>query len=661
MKMRSHVHLPLALAAAALLGSCQDYNFSTVNYCLIQPGTERVTLSDVSTADILFVVDDSGSMGGEQAKLAASFQAFVDSLKASNVARVAAQLEPIDFHIAVTTTSVFLNAPTTATCSTSCGGAAGQRVCCDSVNNQPLPVSKTCGKDADCSSGHSCRTDCLGRSGEATCCSAAAAAPELVAQACPAVGQPCGKLQNRYVVPRSARLCSGGTDCAHGPDPAAPNPAPAGYACRSTCLGLAGQSACCTDQGVTWRDETCVLGVGKEGALYPRGDFVRAGTNPRVLHFTKDLFCPGVPPGTVCGPRNDAAIDALVTQFKQNVNVGTCGSGQEQGLEAARRAIQKALNSNATPRPADVQPDLQPGEWLHDKSKLVVVFVGDEDDCSGPEDASTGVIFAVSGTDACFLDAQLPAEQQRQYKLQQYADFLTTLNRPVAGAFIVSAKSETCVDDACKADLCCDTACTGNGSCGSSTCGGQAPGTRFLALKDLIRKGADTVAGSVCDPGDAANPGFSTILKRVAEVVKQPSGLKLPTQPASATLTVLRIAGANGKTRKTCYGPAPKGTTQAQAEGASPPYDWWFTDGSDTNRAATGPTRFVYINRSNRACEANPGETYSADYLGLLPAIDGCASAVDCAAAIGGTADDWTCAGYEAGVSRGSCVCGSSP
>jgi hypothetical protein len=258
--------------------------------------------------------------------------------------------------------------------------------------------------------------------------------------------------------------------------------------------------------------------------------------------------------------------------------------------------------------------------------------------------------------DSCRVDSALPADQQRQFKLQQYADFLASLGRPVAAGFIVSAKSETCVDDACQPDLCCDTACTGFANvCSSLTCGGVAPGRRFIELSRAIRaRGADTVVGSVCDPGDATNPGFSNILKRVAEVVKQPAGLQLPTQPASSELTILRIAGTSGKTRKTCYGPAPAGTTQAAAQGANPPYDWWFTGADETVRTATGPSRYVYINRATGGCTANPGETYSADYLGLVPA-GGCTSAAACQAALGGNLSDWTCQ-VPQGSALGTCL-----
>jgi hypothetical protein len=67
-------------------------------------------------------------------------------------------------------------------------------------------------------------------------------------------------------------------------------------------------------------------------------------------------------------------------------------------------------------------------------------------------------------------------------------------------------------------------------------------------------------------------------------------------------------------------------------------------------------SQFVYINSDSTYCQANPGETYSADYLGRLPE-DGCTSASDCVAALGGALSDWTCETPVPGQ-PGTCVCG---
>jgi hypothetical protein len=89
-------------------------------------------------------------------------------------------------------------------------------------------------------------------------------------------------------------------------------------------------------------------------------------------------------------------------------------------------------------------------------------------------------------------------------------------------------------------------------------------------------------------------------------------------------------------------------------------FDWWFTDGNDLHsQVPTGASRFIYINRAVLRCTANPGETYSADYLGLVP-VGGCDTEIDCEVALGVRKTAWVCQ-KEAGAppgSRGTCLCG---
>src|SRR5512134_2375994 len=116
----------LAICAVTLVG-CQSYNFNPVGKCIIQPGNTRLTLNAVSTADILFVIDDSGSMRTQQESLARNFGAFIDALALEQKGRAQRGLEPLDFHIAITSSSVFesqaaQNAPT-------CGDVNGKLEC----------------------------------------------------------------------------------------------------------------------------------------------------------------------------------------------------------------------------------------------------------------------------------------------------------------------------------------------------------------------------------------------------------------------------------------------------------------------------------------------------------------------------------------------------
>ena len=657
-----------ALAPAALLLAlgCNDYNFNPVGHCLIQPGTERFTLSSVATADILFVVDDSGSMAGEQDNLAKNFGAFVGELTTANQERVSNGLEPIDFHIAVTTTSIFLNAPApNVSCSDRCSGANGQLVCCGNATNTPYTVARTCAGGGACGSGFSCRTDCAGHAGEAVCCDASKT-PEQATVACTTAGDLCGQLSERFSYPRGTISCFSNADC----------DGTGGFtckACKYQGTALPG-NVCCNAAGDTPQiGVQCTPGPSTEGALYPQGDFVSAnpsGTpNPKVLHFSSSLYKPVT---------NQAAIDALSAQFQQNVHVGTCGSGQEQAIQASRLAIQKALAGQQTDYDATGKP--VKADWPHANSKLIVVYVGDEDDCSSPDDPSKALLLQLvtgngaDGTyysDSCQRDSLLPPDQQKEYPISEFASFLHGLGRPIGGGFIVSAidatGGATCQDAGCTAGICCDNACSvseGWGNiCTTDVCGGQGPGRRYLQFRDAIRafpEQPDVVAGSIC------NPDFSSILKRLADIVKPPSALTLPTMPAAGDVTLLRITDASGLTRRTCKGPAPAGTTLADATAN---YDWWFvavakpvTDAEKTPvTAAQFPSQYVYINHATQRCEANPGETYSADYLGIVPAatasnpLGGCASAADCTAALGGTASSWSC--ETGGLPRGTCLC----
>jgi hypothetical protein len=446
------------------------------------------------------------------------------------------------------------------------------------------------------------------------------------------------------------------------------------------------------------------------GWPYPHGDFVGitngglggpggGGVNPRVLHFDKRLY-------TSSDLRNQQGFTRaqLETFFQQNVKVGVCGSGQEQGLQGARLALQKALAGqqkdtytfdyvasltstatagttfswNATERIAGNAASWPNGPT--GKSKLVLVFVGDEDDCASPEDPSGGVvILAEPNPDACTRDAtDGTAVGGKQFAVSEFVNYFTSLNRPVGAAFIASARStasdKSCSGTSCYAGICCDQTCAGGSICSDTTCGGQAPGTRFVeAARQLRDKGADVVVGSVCDPD------FGTLLNEIADIVKPPETLTLPSVPAESRIAMLRIVRPNGDTRKICNPALPP----HPADGVTPPQpptnytlqgaqntgaDWWFT--ADAHAGApydpTGvatvavPSQFVYINSLKGGCLLNPGETWSLDYIGILPA-GGCTDDADCTAKLGGQAGAFKCF-VPPGLTRGTCTCsGTTP
>jgi hypothetical protein len=601
----------LAAVLAVVATGCQDYNFNPVGHCLLQPGSERFTLSNVSTADLLFVVDESGSMSGEQAELALNFHLFIENLDRTNAARADAGLQPIDFHIAVTTSSVFWNPQTTQTCRSDCTGAEGELVCC--TGTTPARQPRRCTSTAQCPGTTTCRMDCNRLNGEFYCCAADGSFPggsltELIP--CSRQGIACGTMERHY----DFRGCS---------NHMTPNEWP-----------------------------------------YPQGDFVSYSTapgtaavpNPRVLHFDKKLYGPDAV--------NDQGFTRaqLLAWFEQNIQVGICGSGEEQVLQAGRLALQKAFAGQQKDTrdaggggawiepvaPTTIGGATAPARWPNSNSKLVVVFMGDEDDCSSPADPSGGVVMLseAPGADACSRDASTaPPLGGKQTPVGDFVSYIANIKRfgrQVAAAFILPAAQVSCTLATCTdAGVCCPP-----GGC-TATEGAQARGTRLLAAAHgLADAGVEVVAGSICD-------NFAGLLEDIAEIVKPPQTLTLPTEPAESRITLLRIASSNGDTRKLCGQPLAPGAYadvgQAQATGA----DWWFTQTKDPG-VPVALSQYVYINPQG-SCRANPGETYSADYLGVVPA-GGCADPTECADKLGGQASSWECF-VPPGLTRGTCTC----
>ncbi len=81
------------LLALLLLAGCQDYLFDQVCPEAIRESSVIVPAAKPTPADILFVVDNSGSMADEQENLAANFDRFISQIAGAG-----------DYHIAVVTT-----------------------------------------------------------------------------------------------------------------------------------------------------------------------------------------------------------------------------------------------------------------------------------------------------------------------------------------------------------------------------------------------------------------------------------------------------------------------------------------------------------------------------------------------------------------------------
>ena len=109
----------------------------------------------------------------------------------------------------------------------------------------------------------------------------------------------------------------------------------------------------------------------------------------------------------------DSSSSTLVQDFQVNVNVGTLGSGKEQGLRAALLAVTDRVSDGSN------------AGFLRPGARLAVILVSDEDDCSDPA-TPPALIYSPSGPDRCHTAADqalLPAVQT----------YLDALRQPLAG------------------------------------------------------------------------------------------------------------------------------------------------------------------------------------------------------------------------------------
>ncbi|MBL9100018.1 MAG: VWA domain-containing protein [Myxococcales bacterium] len=88
----------LAAGAALALTACLDHPLKPVEYDKSSEGEKTVAIEINKDVDILFVIDNSGSMAEEQERVAANFKAFIDVLEAPDV--------QANYRIGITTTDV---------------------------------------------------------------------------------------------------------------------------------------------------------------------------------------------------------------------------------------------------------------------------------------------------------------------------------------------------------------------------------------------------------------------------------------------------------------------------------------------------------------------------------------------------------------------------
>jgi len=68
------------LAVALLLGGCLDGKLKPLNPCLVSGVVAEIAVTNIDKVDMLFMVDDSGSMAQEQGALAEQFPKLISVL-----------------------------------------------------------------------------------------------------------------------------------------------------------------------------------------------------------------------------------------------------------------------------------------------------------------------------------------------------------------------------------------------------------------------------------------------------------------------------------------------------------------------------------------------------------------------------------------------------
>jgi hypothetical protein len=86
----------IALTCSTLVAGCLEHPLKEVEYSKVQVPTIPIVINDNRDVDILFIIDNSGSMAEEQARLAKNFPTFIDALAGMGA----------DYRIGITTTDV---------------------------------------------------------------------------------------------------------------------------------------------------------------------------------------------------------------------------------------------------------------------------------------------------------------------------------------------------------------------------------------------------------------------------------------------------------------------------------------------------------------------------------------------------------------------------
>ncbi len=290
-----------------------------------------------------------------------------------------------------------------------------------------------------------------------------------------------------------------------------------------------------TTSVLQWTDAQASYATGPSAAVpYAAGTMVAVAKdgsgNPLAGEFVYAS-------GAYGGPRILASSQpSLVPDFEANVLVGVDGSNREQPFRAARLALEKSAAGGPN------------AGFLRAGARLAIVFLSDEDDCSGPSDPTI------------LTSADCRAAKAGSL-LTPVADLAAFLQGPIAGevrdvvvAAIVGVAPGTL-------QLSCGGSWCANNACGTAT----DEGSRFVELLGQFASDHTRLA-SICDAD------FDAALADIADAI-MPDTLPLDGAPADYRMLVASIDRPGSGTIGCTIAPA--GTPEAATADAvyNPPQE----------------------------------------------------------------------------------------
>jgi hypothetical protein len=252
------------------------------------------------------------------------------------------------------------------------------------------------------------------------------------------------------------------------------------------------------------------------GKPYPHGAILAIAQSGGVGISGDLIYDTGLYPQTGGWGGNrylDAGMISLQQDFKANVLVGIQGSGREQPFRAAQLAL--------TDRLADAN-----GAFLRPGARLAIIFLSDEDDCSGPASASVG-----SNT-----QCHDPAVKDDPALITGIPDFVAFLDGAIGGeqrdvtVGAIAGLSPVTLEPSCG-----DASICANLDCATA----MDKGDRFAQLMTALGPNRMRL-GSICDPS------FQETLVQFAQVL-MPTSMPLKGTPADWRMLAVKLTRATGE------------------------------------------------------------------------------------------------------------------